>query len=125
MSITWLRFAAPSRSKSYETASTFGTLQQSLDNCAPFIVQIAAGDWFARLAIPIRGVRLITFATVQIGVDPRSIWRADVLRDLVSPIPVAAPLMPQGFQERRDAGRRCRRPQRSFELGQIHSRSMP
>ena len=81
-------------------------------------------DRFAGLPIPVRGVRFVAFATVEIGMHPRSIRGADVLRDLVRAIPVAAPLVPEGLEQRRDAGRRRRRLQGLFEFGEIHGRSI-
>ena len=64
------------RWKRFDESSTLTTLQESADDRAPFLIETAVRDRFAGLPIPVRGVRVVSFAAVQIGMHPRSIrWR--------------------------------------------------
>jgi hypothetical protein len=95
--------------------------QQRFDHRAPLFIEMAAHDWFSSLAIPILGIRLIIFATVEIGVHPRAFRTGDVLRDLVRAVPVAASLVPQRFEHSRQTRGGLRLLQRFFERLEIHA----
>ena len=95
--------------------------QQCLDDDAPLVIETAILGRLARVAVPIPRVRQITLTTVEICVYPGRIVAVDFLRDLVGPCPVAAPLVPEGQDERMKVRWWGRIRQRGFERSQRHT----
>lgn len=63
-------------------------------------------DGLSGAAIPVRSIRAIAFAAVQIRVHPGAVGAFDVLGNLVRAVPVAAARVPQRVEGVRQAGRR-------------------
>src|SRR5579862_302231 len=74
----WLLRTGVGRENNCDTAPTGihllngATVQQCLRNLAPFLIEGRLADGLAGAAIPIAGVRDVTFLAVQIGMDPRA-----------------------------------------------------
>jgi hypothetical protein len=114
------RFSITRSARTYAAERRSQELQEGIHNRAPLFVEIAARDRFGGCSVPVRGVRLVTLAAVQIGVYPRAVRAGDVLRDLVRAIPVASSLVPQRCECAMHAVGWREPAQGCFELGKIH-----
>jgi hypothetical protein len=78
--------------------------QQVFDDVIPFAGQRLRAFGTAGAAVPVTGVVQIALFPVEIGVNPGARRAVDRLRDLVSGIPIALRVVPEGDERRRSAG---------------------
>ena len=74
---------------------------------APFLVEWEGGNGAARVAIPVTGILEVTFAAVEVGVDPGGVAGVDLLGNFVGAGPAAFGIPPESFDERGQLGRRA------------------
>src|SRR6266852_894160 len=92
---TW-RTATNQRGNNEESSGTFA--HQCVHNCHPLRFEGACRHRFAGASIPIGGVGLVAFLTMQIGVDPSARPVLLLLGALVGRVPVSLGVVPQCLQ---------------------------
>ena len=82
--------------------------EQSPRNLLPFRRQRARNSRPHRQAIPIRRIRLVPFFSVQISVNPGTLFSTRCLREIMRYFPLPAVIEPQGLKCAGQAGGRRR-----------------
>lgn len=71
--------------------------ENGLSNGIPFLNQRAGEDGFTSLAVPVAGVAEVAFFAVEIGMHPGAERRVVFLGTVVSSLPVAVGVVPEGL----------------------------
>src|SRR6187455_842220 len=90
---------AQSRDRRVKRKRSGGVVEEFAGEGGPLVIQGSVEGRAACLAVPVAGVAQVAFLAVQVGVDASAVRPADVIRELVRSVPVAAAVQPQRAQD--------------------------